>query len=114
MTEILSRRCQMRRIGVWPRGAHVLRTLGISRNPDSSTKTRWAPSRAAFFGSSDKSVGDDARLTPERVAGPASTEGSLAALARGRQPPLIAVRDPGGGRPGPRYGAVRIPFPPLR
>jgi hypothetical protein len=30
-------------------GAHVRRTLGMSRNPLSSTKTRWAPRRAAFF-----------------------------------------------------------------
>ena len=49
MTESLSRRCQNRSTGVCPRGAQVLRTLGISRKPDSSTKTRWAPSRAAFF-----------------------------------------------------------------
>lgn len=32
-----------------PRGAQVRRTLGIRRKPDSSTKTRWAPSRAVFF-----------------------------------------------------------------
>ena len=31
------------------REAHVLTRVGINRNPDSSTKTRWAPSRAAFF-----------------------------------------------------------------
>ncbi len=36
-------------MGVSPRGAQVLRSTGIRRNPDSSTKTRWAPSRAAFF-----------------------------------------------------------------
>src|SRR4029453_13026887 len=35
--------------GVWPFGAHVRRTLGMSRNPLSSTNTRWAPRRAAFF-----------------------------------------------------------------
>jgi len=33
----------------WPRGAQVFRTVGIRRKPDSSTKTMWAPSRAAFF-----------------------------------------------------------------
>src|ERR1039458_5134043 len=36
-------------MGVSPCGAQVLTTLGISRKPDSSAKTIWAPSRAAFF-----------------------------------------------------------------
>src|SRR5664280_2021000 len=36
-------------MGVCPCGAQVLTTLGISRKPDSSAKTIWAPSRAAFF-----------------------------------------------------------------
>ena len=36
-------------MGVCPVGAHVRTTLGVSRKPDSSVKTRWAPSRAAFF-----------------------------------------------------------------
>jgi hypothetical protein len=40
-------RCRMH--GVCPLGAQVRRTLGMSRNPLSSTKTRWAPRRAAFF-----------------------------------------------------------------
>src|SRR5437899_11140951 len=35
--------------GVWPLGAQVRRTLGMSRKPLSSTNTRWAPRRAAFF-----------------------------------------------------------------
>jgi len=29
--------------------SHVRTTLGISRKPDSSAKTMWAPNRAAFF-----------------------------------------------------------------
>src|ERR1019366_5121577 len=50
MTETLSRRpWRWRYTGVWPCGAQVLTTLGINRKPDSSTKTKWAPSRAAFF-----------------------------------------------------------------
>src|ERR1035441_4550433 len=36
-------------MGVCPCGAQVRTTLGISRKPDSSAKTRWAPSLAAFF-----------------------------------------------------------------
>src|SRR6266481_1102149 len=36
-------------MGVCPAGAHVRTTLGIRRKPDSSAKTMWAPSRAAFF-----------------------------------------------------------------
>jgi hypothetical protein len=38
-----------RRIGVWPLGAQVLRTLGTSRKPLSSRNAKWAPSLAAFF-----------------------------------------------------------------
>jgi len=38
-----------RKIGVCPTGLHVLRTEGIRRKPDSSIKTRWAASLAAFF-----------------------------------------------------------------
>src|SRR5262249_54825434 len=38
-----------RRYGVQPTGAHVLRTLGRSKKPLSSTNARWAPRRAAFF-----------------------------------------------------------------
>jgi hypothetical protein len=34
---------------VLPTGAQLLATAGVSRKPDSSAKTRWAPSRAAFF-----------------------------------------------------------------
>jgi hypothetical protein len=49
MAEIRSCRCQQRRRGVWPHGAQVRRTLGRSRKADSPTKTREAPSRAAFF-----------------------------------------------------------------
>lgn len=49
MAEILSRRSKWRRIGVWPTGAQLLATVGVKRKPDSSAKTRWAPSRAAFF-----------------------------------------------------------------
>src|ERR1700677_493804 len=36
-------------MGVCPCRAQVLTTLGISRKPDSSAKTIWAPSLAAFF-----------------------------------------------------------------
>src|SRR5258708_34576012 len=36
-------------MGVCPCGAQVLTTLGISRKPDSSAMTIWAPSLAAFF-----------------------------------------------------------------
>src|SRR5437773_10622189 len=35
--------------GVCPLGAQVRRTFGINRKPLSSTNTRWAPRRAAFF-----------------------------------------------------------------
>src|SRR5262245_8235832 len=50
-------RCRIH--GVCPFGAQVRRTLGMSRNPLSSTNTRWAPRRAAFF------------YPPPFVAGPA-------------------------------------------
>ena len=36
-------------MGVQPRGAQVLATKGANKKPDSSAKTKWAPSRAAFF-----------------------------------------------------------------
>lgn len=36
-------------MGVSPCEAQVLTTLGISRKPDSSAKTIWAPSLATFF-----------------------------------------------------------------
>lgn len=36
-------------MGVCPFGVHVRATSGISRKPDSSRKTRWAPRRRAFF-----------------------------------------------------------------
>ena len=36
-------------MGVCPAGAQVRTTLGMSIKPDSSAKTMWAPSRAAFF-----------------------------------------------------------------
>src|SRR5579863_313464 len=50
MTETLSRRpWRWPYTGIWPCGAQVLTTLGINRKPDSSAKTMWAPSRAAFF-----------------------------------------------------------------
>src|SRR3989344_4904218 len=49
MADILSQRPAQRSRGVWPRGAHVRRTLGTSKNPLSSRKTRGAPSRSAFF-----------------------------------------------------------------
>src|ERR1700676_596979 len=39
----------MPRMGVSPCGAQVRTTVGIKRKPDSSAKTMWAPSRAAFF-----------------------------------------------------------------
>src|SRR5262245_51695517 len=35
--------------GVWPLGAQVRWTFGISRKPLSSTNARWAPRPAAFF-----------------------------------------------------------------
>src|SRR5512147_267135 len=35
--------------GVRPRGAQVLRTVGMSRKPLSSRKRRWAPSASRFF-----------------------------------------------------------------
>jgi hypothetical protein len=50
MTEILSRRpWRWYRRGVAPWGAQVRTTKGARRKPDSSAKTKWAPSRAAFF-----------------------------------------------------------------
>jgi hypothetical protein len=36
-------------MGVCPAGPHVRRRVGMSRKPLSSRKTRWAPSRCAFF-----------------------------------------------------------------
>src|ERR1035437_1499986 len=73
MTEILSRRPWRRRwMGVCPRAAQVLTTLGISRKPDSSAKTIWAPSRAAFFLRAASSLVSNARCllhsAPEHVA----------------------------------------------
>src|SRR4029450_8010400 len=48
-TDSRSWRYRCRTHGVCPWGAHVRRTFGISRNPLSSTNTRWAPRRTAFF-----------------------------------------------------------------
>lgn len=56
-------------MGVCPFGAQVRATLGMSRKPDSSRKTRWAPRRAAFFyygASGTVSIG---RSRPRPVAG---------------------------------------------
>jgi len=39
----------VRRTGVFPRGAQVLAMVGTRRNPVSSRKAKWAPSRAVFF-----------------------------------------------------------------
>ncbi len=47
--EILVHRPATGSQGVFPSGAQVRTTLGMSRNPLSSRKTRWAPSAAAFF-----------------------------------------------------------------
>src|ERR1039458_4617507 len=59
-------------MGVCPRAAQVLTTLGISRKPDSSAKTIWAPSRAAFFLRAASSLVSNARCllhsAPEHVA----------------------------------------------
>jgi hypothetical protein len=38
-----------RSTGVWPRGAQVRRTTGVSESPDSSQKTMIALRRAAPF-----------------------------------------------------------------
>ena len=43
IAEIRSCRSQRRRIGVWPIGAKVRRTVGASMKPDSSRKTRCSP-----------------------------------------------------------------------
>ncbi len=48
IADILSRRSKWCTRGVFPTGAHVLATVGVRRNPDSSAKTRWAPSRVTF------------------------------------------------------------------
>ena len=49
MAEILVQRPAQRSTGVFPRGAQVLATGGISRKPLSSMNTRWAPDFSAFF-----------------------------------------------------------------
>jgi len=68
LTEILSRRpWRWRWRGVQPWGSQVLATSGASKKPDSSAKTRWTPSRAAFFFTRDQSFRFQ-RSTP-RVSG---------------------------------------------
>jgi len=47
IAEIRSRRSQQSRIGVWPRGARLRRTVGVRKKPDSSRKTTWARRRYA-------------------------------------------------------------------
>jgi hypothetical protein len=42
MAEMRSCRSQVSRIGVWPRGVRVRRTVGVNMNPLSSRKTKWA------------------------------------------------------------------------
>jgi len=49
MAESLSRLNQWESCGVCPLGAQVRLTVGVRENPLSSRKTRWAPSRSAFF-----------------------------------------------------------------
>ena len=49
IAEIRSCLYRSRTIGVRPFGAQVRATLGMSRKPDSSRKTRWAPRGPAFF-----------------------------------------------------------------
>ena len=47
MAEMRSCRSQVFKIGVWPRGAKVRRTVGVSMNPLSSRKTKSALRRRA-------------------------------------------------------------------
>src|SRR3989339_308087 len=49
MAEIFVQLPAVRRIGVFPLGAHVRETVGTSKNPLSSRKPKWAPSAAVFF-----------------------------------------------------------------
>lgn len=49
IAEIRSCLYRSRTIGVRPLGAQVRATLGMSRKPDSSRKTRWTPSSPTFF-----------------------------------------------------------------
>ena len=49
MAEIFVQLPAVRRIGVFPFGAHVRETVGTSKNPLSSRKPKWAPSAAVFF-----------------------------------------------------------------
>ena len=49
MSEIFVKLPAVRRIGVFPFGAHVRETVGTSKNPLSSRKPKWAPSAAVFF-----------------------------------------------------------------
>lgn len=49
IAEMRSLRNWWRSSGVAPTGDHVLRTVGVSMKPDSSTKIRWAPNRREFF-----------------------------------------------------------------
>jgi hypothetical protein len=49
MADILVQFPALVRIGVFPRGAQVRAMVGASRNPVSSRKPKWAPSRTVFF-----------------------------------------------------------------
>jgi hypothetical protein len=93
-----------------------LRRLGIRRKPDSSTKTRWAPSRAAFFYTRPilaLPVLDGRLITLERAA-----LGLLIAPAQVMQqtPDVIAVivntevltNQVGDARAGPQLGGVAV------
>ena len=70
-------------MGVWPCGAQVLTTLGINRKPDSSAKTKWAPSRAAFFLSAASLSASSARWLLHPAPGRAvpASAGSIANCA---------------------------------
>src|SRR4030042_5826382 len=57
-------------MGVCPTGLQVLRTEGIKRKPDSSIKTRWAASLAAFFLHGAKRIVSIRRLPPHRAPRP--------------------------------------------
>src|ERR1700722_19312648 len=68
IAEILSRRSQQGRIGVWPRGASVRRTVGVNWKHDSSRKTTWASRCRA-----SRRMRGKVSCFQRRMAGPAQT-----------------------------------------
>ena len=114
MAESLSRLNQWESCGVCPCGAQVRLTVGVSENPLSSRKTRWAPSRSAFFymrPDGPSPVGDGPLVALEGsalwlLAAPPQpsqeTPDGVGMIGHG-QPPAHHLGNPRGG---PQVGAV--------